>query len=167
MTKPNNGKWAENHVQSALDYMERKHNTTFIRLYDSTSAGYSSGGSLLPGQPGDFVVQAMTVGCLLEVKSSETHLTLQDTTIRNVFRDSQILGARLWARAGAKALCVFINLPSKYMQLWDMANVVQAYYAPPRQRKLQGRPIREGYIVNEEKTADVLLAEIVLSHLKP
>jgi len=145
--------------------MERKHKATFIRLYDSTSAGYGSGGSLIPPQPGDFIVHAMTVGCLLEVKSSQVHHTLPEVAIKSAFRDSQILGARLWARAGAKALCVFIHLPTKYIQLWDMASVVEAYYAPPRKRKLQGKPLREGFIASEEKTAEALLAEIVLSHL--
>lgn len=134
----NDGKLTEGLVQDALKEMERKAKSTWVRLYDSKSAGFGSGGNIIPPQPCDFIYTLNGTTAALEVKSSESALTLQDTTLRSMFKESQILGARLWIRSGNKALCIFHSLSSDWFEVWDMRQVVAAYLAPPRKRQLQG-----------------------------
>lgn len=143
MAKRNDGKPTEALVRESLLYLERHYKSTFLRLYDSKSAGYGSGGNLIPEQPSDFLLQMQgCAGCLIECKSSSVHDTLGTVTLRDVFTPYQIAGARLWARAGGKSLVVFQPLPSKMgtIEIWDMQDVITAYLNPPRKRKLLGTP---------------------------
>jgi len=133
----NDGKVSEKVVRDALLMMQEKKRAVFVRLYDTTSAG-----NYLPGQPGDFIVHAGGRGCLLEVKSSFKYGSLLDTTMRSVFSEEQIKGARLWARSGAVTLCVFHHVGKNFVEIWEMKNVVEAYLSPPRQRKLKGETLR-------------------------
>lgn len=138
----NDGKIAEHHIQEALKQMEKTSKSTWVRLYDSKSAGLGKGGNAIPPQPADYIV-ATTRGCyLLEVKSSIVATTLSDTSIRSLFKENQILGARLWFRAGQRAFCAFYSVKSQTFELWDMNQVVTAYLAPPRQRQLPGKPLQ-------------------------
>jgi hypothetical protein len=141
LPKRNTGKKSETIVQDALELLERQYPSTFIRLYDSTSAGVGSGGNFIPAQPGDFVSLLDTYIILIECKSSKVHLSLSETTLRNVFSDNQISGSRRWLRAGALSFCVFHSLPGNVMEIWDMQDVNKAYRAPPRQRKLTVKPL--------------------------
>lgn len=134
----NDGKAAEGHVQEALKRIERTQRATWVRLYDSTSAGYGGGGSLIPEQPGDYIlVRAKSGGTLIEVKSSVVHDTLLDTTLRSVFSENQIAGSRLWQRAGQQAICLFYAANKDLFEIWDMAGIREAFLSPPRHRKLQ------------------------------
>lgn len=134
--KRNDGKGAEGLIQDALILFERKHRATFVRLYDSTSAGATTGGNFLPSQPADFIVTYQGKASLLEVKSSIIHKSLRETVLRNVFSEDQIKGARLWMRAGNLATAAFYSHKSKAFEWWDMRDIVAAYLAPPRCRKL-------------------------------
>lgn len=137
----NDGKEAEGHIQDALKTLERTKKATWVRLYDSKSAGFGSGGNIIPPQPADFIYVTDRGSSLLEVKSSENHLSMKTLPIREYFKECQILGARLWKRANKAALCAYYSLESKQFEIWDMSQVVQAYLAPPRKRQLQGEPI--------------------------
>jgi len=139
MTKlmENDGKFSEGKVTEALKRMEEKYKATYVRLYDSTSAG----GSHIHGQPGDFILAVKGTPVLLEVKSSIKRSCLSSCTLRHAFSKGQILGARLWARAGASALCVFHHVHYDFMEIWSMQPVIEAYLAPPRSRELQGSPL--------------------------
>lgn len=138
----NDGKLAEHLIQSTLKEMEKTSKSTWVRLYDSKSAGLGKGGNVIPPQPADYIV-ATTRGCyLLEVKSSIVATTLADTSIRSLFKENQILGARLWFRAGQRAFCAFYSVKTRTFELWDMNHVVAAYLAPPRQRQLSGNPLQ-------------------------
>lgn len=132
----NDGKGAERLVQDGLTLFERKHRATFVRLYDSTSAGATTGGNFLPSQPADFIVTYNGKTSLLEVKSSVVHNSLAETVLRNVFSEDQIKGARLWVRAGNLATAAFYSHKGKAFEWWDMQHIVKAYLSPPRQRKL-------------------------------
>lgn len=136
MSINNDGKSAEEIVRKALLLMQEKRRATFVRLYDTTSAG-----NFLPGQPGDFILHVEGVGCLLEVKSSSKHPSLNSVTLRDTFSIEQIKGARLWLRAGAVSLCLFHRVGTKTVEVWGMQDVVGAYLSPPRQRKLKGDPL--------------------------
>ncbi len=137
----NDGKVSEGHVQEALKEMERRYKSTWVRLYDSKSAGLGSGGNIIPPQPSDFIVATPNRVATLEVKSSEMVASLVDTNLRAMFKENQILGARLWMRAGHGAICVFHSLVSNRFEIWSMKPVVEAYLAPPRKRKLEAAPL--------------------------
>ena len=158
----NNGKKSETIVQEALELLERQYPSTFVRLYDSTSAGLGSGGNYIPAQPGDFIYvldSTAIIIMLLEVKSSKVHLSLTETTLRNVFSDNQISGSRRWLRAGALSLCVFHSIPGGCMEIWDMQDINRAYLAPPRQRKLTAKPLatfRANYAVLADELKSIV-----------
>jgi hypothetical protein len=134
--KVNDGKQAELIVRNALKFLETNRRATHIRLYDTTSAG-----NLMPDQPGDYIVH-MGIGCLLEVKSSIEHDTLSDCVMRNTFTTSQMLGARMWLRSKAAALVIFHKKGSDFVELWETARVVEAFYSPTLHWKLQGKPFK-------------------------
>jgi len=138
--KRNDGKGAEKLVTEALDLAVRKHRVAYVRLYDSTSAGIGSGGNFIPEQPSDFIVTMEGKAFLLEVKSSNHLECLSQSVLRNVFSDNQIMGARLWKRAGANAVCAFYSLATKRFDFWMMEDITMAYLAPARQRKLNKKP---------------------------
>jgi hypothetical protein len=140
----NDGKSAEDLVRAALETMEAKSRATFIRLYDSRSAGFGSGGNTIPPQPADFVVVLDGVTFLLEVKSSVTHHSLANTTLRNVFSAEQMLGVKLWTRAGAQSMVAFYSESDSRFELWEGLPIREAYLQPPRKRKLTAEPLASG-----------------------
>lgn len=156
--KRNDGKEAEGLIQDALILFERKHRATFVRLYDSTSAGATTGGNFLPSQPSDFIVTYQGKVSLLEVKSSIIHKSLRETVLRNVFSEDQIKGARLWVRAGNLATAAFYSHKSRAFEWWDMRDIVGAYLAPPRCRKLAGELLK----VTGNEEASVIAALLAI-----
>lgn len=151
----NDGKSAEGYVTDALKLLERTRKSTFIRLYDSRSAGFGSGGNLVPPQPADFVFVLDGVTSLLEVKSSDRYKSLTECTVRNVFSEEQMLGAKLWTRAGNLALTAFYSLITKEFEIWNSMKIRAAYFSPPRKRKLDG-PYIIGTTRDEESMAMAL-----------
>lgn len=137
----NDGKSAEGYITDALKLLERNRKSTFIRLYDSRSAGFGNGGNLVPPQPADFIFVLDGLTSLLEVKSSDRYKSLTECTVRNIFSEEQMLGAKLWTRAGNLALTAFYSLVTKQFEIWSSMAIRDAYLAPPRQRKLQGVPL--------------------------
>jgi hypothetical protein len=140
----NDGSKAQDLIQDALKYLERYHKCTWVRLYDSHSAGFGNGGNIIPPQPGDFILVGQDTSALLEVKSSEKNGSLINCNIRNTFREEQILGARLWMAAGNRAVVPFYSVKLNRFELWHSGYVVDAYLAPPRHRKLKGEPFYQG-----------------------
>lgn len=142
----NSGKTTESLVREALKHIERYRESTFLRLYDSTSAGFGGmgGGNLIPSQPGDFLLQIKGLRTvLIECKSSEIYASLAEASMRKIFTESQILGARLWHRSGGLSLAVFQPLGRPgVIEVWYMQDVVKAYLSPPRKRKLLGAPCK-------------------------
>lgn len=137
----NDGKKAEGYVQEALKVVEAKSKFTFVRLYDSKSAGLGTGGNVIPPQPADYIVLFDGICFLLEVKSSERHTSLAQATLRETFSAEQMLGVRLWERAGGGAVCAFYSLKSELFEIWDSRDIREAYNAPPRSRKLRAGPL--------------------------
>lgn len=137
----NDGKSAEDYIREALKLLEKTKQSTFIRLYDSRSAGFGKGGGIIPEQPSDFIFTVEGLTSLLEVKSSEKYNSLKETTLRNVFSDNQMLGAKLWTRAGASALVAFHSAITGRFEIWPTMVIRESYYAPPRHRKLSAIPI--------------------------
>ena len=112
----------------------------YVRLYDSTSAGVGKGGNFIPEQPSDFIFTLEGNAFLLEVKSSDRYKCLTESVLRNVFSENQIMGARLWKRAGSNAVCAFYSLITERFDFWMMEDITTAYLAPARQRKLTKKP---------------------------
>lgn len=147
----NDGKVAEGLIQSALMKLEQTRKATWVRLYDSTSAGVGSGGNFIPPQPADFIVVTDKAVFILEVKSSQESASLLEKNVHGFFKQSQILGAKLWKRAGRTSYCAFYCLGTERFEFWDMGWIIDAYTAPPRKRKLKGVPIascREAELVD-------------------
>lgn len=140
MSKRNDGSEAQNHIQEALKLLERSHKATWLRLYDSKSAGLGKGGNYIPEQPADYTYLVKGLSVLLEVKSSDVHCSLSDCTLRSVFSEHQIMGARLWLRAGGVAVCAFYSLQDKTFEFWYMEHVIKAYLSETRHRKLKAVP---------------------------
>lgn len=132
----NDGTTAQDLVAEVLVDLEQFHRMTFVRLYDSKSAGYGQGGNLIPPQPADFIVAGRNGAFLLEVKSSITAESLADTAVKSMFKPNQISGAKLWCRAGQRAVCVFYSLRTKLFEVWPMAPIWEAYGQGPRKRGL-------------------------------
>lgn len=136
----NDGTAAQDKIQAALKIMESRSMSTFIRLYDSKSAGFGSGGNIIPENPSDFIVSYRGRTAIIEVKSSVTHRSLKDCTLRSLFRSCQMLGAYLWTRAGNQSWTAFYSVESGYFEFWPTMKVREYYLAEPRHRKLQGEP---------------------------
>jgi hypothetical protein len=156
----NDGKEAEGYIRDALKLFERKSRSTFVRLYDSKSAGLGKGGNVIPPQPADFIGLWKGLSFLLEVKSSERYDSLAQATIREVFSSEQMLGVRLWSRCSGAALCAFYSIPADRFEIWDGRDILVAYDAPPRQRKLTAKPLR-----SDIQTKDIWLYPALLGAL--
>lgn len=154
----NDGSEAQARVQAALVLMERKYPTSWVRLYDSKSAGLGQGGNVIPPQPADYIVVTDKQACLLEIKSSNTYKSLAATTLRSMFKENQIMGARMWRRAGRGAYCVFYSLQTKQFELWHMRDIVEAYLAPARNRKLKVPPVK---VFTEKEMVEVLYLNLI------
>lgn len=139
--KRNDGKACQDIVQEALKSLESSVPSTWVRLYDSHSAGFGRGGNIIPPQPGDFIMLLKGTSVLIEAKSSEVHQSLLECCIKNTFSSEQILGARLHKRAGGKAICVFLSLKTKGLEIWDMSQVIEAFLAKSREGQLKGEPL--------------------------
>lgn len=140
MATKNNGKQAEVIIQAALIHLEGKCPMTFQRLYDSTSAGVGKGGNFLPATPADFIAVFNHTTFLVEVKSSVVHKSLRDCELRSTFSENQIMSARLWERAGAVPLAIFLSSDLSF-EAWRMSTVVKAYLGEKGKRKLEGSPL--------------------------
>lgn len=119
----NDGKEAEGHFRDTLLTMRQHYRTTFIRLYDTTSTGAKA---YIPEAPGDFIFLRNSISVLVEVKSSEKHLSLKDITLRGFIRENQFMGARMWSIAGGFSIFVFYSLESKMFEVWAGKAVVEA-----------------------------------------
>lgn len=156
----NDGKKAEGYVQDALKLLESKSRATYVRLYDSKSAGFGKGGNLIPPQPADFIVVMLGFPFLLEVKSSDKHDSLADTTLRSVFSAEQMLGVRLWKRALGGALCAFYAIRTGKFELWDGDDIRSAYNQPPRQRALQAQPLATQINSNDASLSEAIMRTV-------
>lgn len=123
-------------VRAALEALEERERLSWVRLYDSKSSGVASGGNFIPAQPCDFIACLNGRPSIIEVKSSYKHSSLSSETLRSIYQEEQIAGARLWNRAKANTLSVFVALPTRTVEIWDTMDIVRAYLSPPRKRKL-------------------------------
>jgi len=115
----NDGKKSEEIVRKILKGFQETQEAYFTRLYDSTTAR----GGYVPPQAGDFMGVFQGDAYVIEVKSSEKHNTMMDVP-KGYIRASQIVGARLWVRAGGRGLFIFHGLAGNAFEVWDSADVV-------------------------------------------
>ena len=138
MRKQNDGSYAQDLAQQAFVLLESSSRFSWLRLHDSKSAGIGAGGNFIPEQYADYTVINRGHSALVEVKSSVTYRALDKCPVRSYFKDIQILGARMWKRAGGSAYCLFYSEPSKMVELWDMQPIIDAYLSEPRHRAIRG-----------------------------
>ena len=121
------GKDFEDHLQAAMKILQQKHRFTFIRLYDSHSAG-----SLLPAQPGDFCGVAQGRGFLMEAKSSAKENTLHHnkTLLSNNMDDKQAAAMKVWHRAGSIVLVPFLAQETGVVEFWSGKYIADIYTTP-------------------------------------
>ena len=141
MRKTNDGTHAQNLAQRAFTRLETTTKFSWLRLYDSKSAGIGGGGNFIPEQYADYAVIHQGHSALVEVKSSVTYRSLGECPVRSYFKDIQILGAWMWKRAGGGAYCFFYSEVSDVVELWNMQPIIDAYRAEARHRKIVGRPL--------------------------
>lgn len=115
----NNGKKSEETVRVILKGYQEKFPAFFTRLYDSTTAR----GGFVPPQVADFLGVFEGIPYAIEVKSSEKHNSLRDVP-KGYIRASQIVGGRIFIRAGGKGLFIFHGLRRDVWEVWDTAQVI-------------------------------------------
>lgn len=116
----NDGKKSEEIVRVILKGFQETEEACFARLYDSTTAK----GGYVPPQVGDFFGMFQGVGYVIEVKSSEKYDSMMHAP-KSYIRTSQIVGARLWVRAGGRGLFIFHSLASNVFEAWESADVIK------------------------------------------
>jgi hypothetical protein len=108
------GKWFEGKLQGIFDTLRGRKRCTYLRLYDSRSAGH-----LIPKQPADFIVTAKALGAiLLEAKASIKHDSLRSCLSANV-ELHQAASHRLWAAQGQPAWFIFYSNQTHEVEIWD------------------------------------------------
>ncbi|WP_422451962.1 hypothetical protein [Endozoicomonas sp. ALC066] len=128
------GKWFEGEIQKSLDHLQRKHKSTYQRLYDTTSAA-----GFMPKMPGDFICVYRGIPFLLEVKASSKYQSLSDGgAMRSLIKDHQIAAQRVWHRAGAAGGFIFLGADRKSVEFWEGVRVAEVYTKP--RAKLTGKP---------------------------
>jgi len=116
----NDGKKSEEIVRKILKGFQEKHEAYFTRLYDSTTAK----GGYVPPQAGDFLGIFQGDAYVIEVKSSQKHNTMMEVP-KSYIRASQIVGARLWIRAGGKGLFIFHGTTTNVFEVWGSADIIK------------------------------------------
>ena len=112
MSNPS-GAEVERDTHDLLEGLACRFKLTYVRLYDTKSAR----GAFLPEQPGDFIVQALGFGHLLECKASEEHNSLRSCLADNV-STQQAAAHRLWFRAGGPCWFLFNSLTTHSIEMW-------------------------------------------------
>lgn len=115
----NNGKKSEETVRVILKGYQEKFPAFFTRLYDSTTAR----GGFVPPQVADFLGVFEGIPYAIEVKSSEKHNSLRDVP-KGYIRASQIVGGRIFIRAGGKGLFIFHSLTGDIWEAWDTQDII-------------------------------------------
>jgi len=116
----NDGKKSEELIRVMLKSYQETESAYFNRLYDSTTAK----GGFVPPQAGDFMGMFEGTGYVIEVKSSERRTTMLEVP-RSYIRDSQIIGPRLYIRAGGSGLFIFHSLATDTFELFDSKDIVK------------------------------------------
>lgn len=116
----NNGKKSEEIVRVILKGFQETQEAFFARLYDSTTAK----GGYVPPQAGDFYGLFQGDAYVIEVKSSELYNTMMNVP-KSYIRASQIVGARLWIRAGGRGLFIFHGLSGNIFEVWESADIIK------------------------------------------
>ena len=125
----------EEETRLVLEKYIRQNPTTYIRLYDTRSAG-----SYMPNQPGDFVAVLSGKANLIECKVSEVETTLvkHRNLVTKNFSDPQIAHMRVWHRAGANCIVLFMNPDEGVIELWDGHYIATVYVTPKMKPETEG-----------------------------
>lgn len=107
------GAWFEARTQENLKHMREFRRLTFLRLYDTKSAG-----AYLPRQPGDFIVSSPNDVYLVECKASKTHDSLVSCAGSNISKE-QAVEHFMWHRAGHRSLFLFLSTKTGDIEMWD------------------------------------------------
>jgi len=114
------GKWFEGKFQEKLDELKSRKLCTYVRLYDTRSAG-----AYIPAQPGDFIVLwgKPRNAVLVECKSSAVHKSLKSCASSHI-ETNQVTEHRIWHIANHPSLFIFYSEPTGKIEIWDGRHVV-------------------------------------------
>ena len=118
----------EDEMDKVLKQALSKHPLSYLRLYDSKSAG-----NLLPAQPADFLVSFQGVTTLIEAKFSEVNKSLRSCFSSNV-DSQQIASARIWMRSGADYLFLFYSKVTFSVEVWPGQHCIEC--------RSEGKPLQ-------------------------
>ncbi len=110
----------------------------FHRLYDTHSAG-----AFLPEQPADFLFMHRGKLVLIECKSSAKHSSLS-SGLSSLMEKEKAPLIRMWLRAGAKCLFLFLDQTTGDVEFWNGADVIEARSAERGRLKTPCRLLRAG-----------------------
>lgn len=126
------GKDFEEDVRLALKGITNHHKAMFHRLYDTRSAG-----TYLPDQPADFFFMFCGNFYLIECKSSAKYRTLS-SALSSVMEVKQAALPRMWVRAGAASLILFLDQEGQEVEIWDGSLVHEIRVAPGKRLPADG-----------------------------
>jgi len=138
----NDGKEAETLIRDCFEKLQMDANSTYVRLYDTTSAGAK--GNFIPEQPADFIIQYEGRASLVEVKSSNVHTSLSKISLKGFITPSQLLGVRTWTRAKAKSFFIFYSITTKLFEFWKGEDILSAIRDKRRVKKCSAIAIEVG-----------------------
>ena len=114
------GKWLEDKVKEAMDYLKKEYPCNYYRFPDSKAAR-----NYLPKQPGDHLFLADGFAVLVEEKCSETHDSLRGG-FSSLWKKSQAAEHRKWHRAECPSWVIFCNYNSEDVEIWDGEYIAMA-----------------------------------------
>jgi len=114
------GKDFEETTRLILKALTLKRKSMFHRLYDTHSAG-----AYLPEQPADFLFMYEGKLTLIECKSSAKYETFP-AGLSSLMEKEKAPLIRMWLRAGARCLFVFLSQSSGMIEFWDGKDVIAA-----------------------------------------
>lgn len=143
----NDGKVLEKALQDALADYQKRHRAKWHRFYDTHSAR-----SILPQQPGDFMLLVPGASILIEAKSTDDGTPLLDMIRSSKSGRTQIAEHRIWHRAGHPSVYIWGDLRTKEALVYDGPQVVAAYL-----NRAQVAPVLEGVIGGVMTLLDALV----------
>jgi len=107
------GAWFEHELQAVFAEFREHLPSTFLRLYDTKSAG-----SYLPSQPGDFILNTPVDAFLIESKASAKYESLSSCLSSNVSKE-QAVEHIMWRRSGHRSVFIFLSTKTGLCSIWD------------------------------------------------
>ena len=128
------GDWFEGIIAALLKQMTEMSFSKHYRYPDKKSTG----GGYANKQPADFFLLTQGMHIDIECKSSVVHTDFKKC-FKGLIKDHQIAASVKTKRAGGRYLFLFCSKDLKMVEIWDAADLREAYSMP--RMKLKGEPM--------------------------